>query len=361
MTYYNCFLSKEYLHDNHRASHTPHFGYAHYNMSDPENDSTSFHIIEWVETALNTSEISEMSFPDNPDNLTQNLINGFIALICILALIGNGRTIYLLAFSIKRNSYILNLSIADFGIFTSLIVAAMFVGVSTVHKRTYIVQPFFFFFFFFFSSFPSPISASQFLLTAISLDRSVAAFLPLWHHCHRRHISPLLFMWLLVCGPIWIFSFLLSAAHFILHQTRSSGNSPLLYQLIVNVLFCTPLMVLSTVTLWIHMRSKSQCKQRNLLTTILLALLFFLLFSLPRYASYVIYYFSFPHPVLLTIGRGSATLKSSINPLLYFLVGRKQRGKSQPRTSLKVALQIVFKDEQQDSLEEQQVAKEELS
>ncbi|KAK9402954.1 proto-oncogene Mas-like [Crotalus adamanteus] len=79
------------------------------------------------------------------------------------------------------------------------------------------------------------------------------------------------------------------------------------------------------------------------------------------YASYVIYYFSFPHPILLTIGIGSSTLKSSINPLLYFFVGRKQRGKNQPRTSLKAALQRVFNDEQQGSLEEQQAAKEELS
>ncbi|ETE57177.1 Mas-related G-protein coupled receptor member H, partial [Ophiophagus hannah] len=44
-----------------------------------------------------------------------------------------------------------------------------------------------------------------------------------------------------------------------------------------------------------------------------------------------------------------ATLNSSINPLLYFLVGRKKRGKDQPRTSLKVALQRIFRDEQESS------------
>ncbi|KAK9402938.1 Mas1: Proto-oncogene Mas [Crotalus adamanteus] len=157
-----------------------------------------------------------------------------------------------------------------------------------------------------------------FLIMAINLDSYVAVLFPLWHHCHH-----LPYLSTLVCGLIWILSFLPSAVHFILHQTRSSGRSPFLYQLIVNGLFCTPLMVLSTVTLWIHM--------------------------------------SFPHPVLLIIGIGSATLKSSINPLLYFLVERKQRGKSQPRTSLKVALQRVFKNEQQGSLEEQQAAKEERS
>ncbi|KAK9402956.1 Mrgprh: Mas-related G-protein coupled receptor member H [Crotalus adamanteus] len=151
------------------------------------------------------------------------------------------------------------------------------------------------------------VSALHFLIMAISLDSCVAVLFPLWHQCHH-----LPYLSTLVCGLIWILSFLLSAVHFILHQTRSPGRSPFLYQLIVNGLFCTPLMVLSTVTLWIHMSSKSQRNQRKFLTIILLALLFFLLFSLPMYASYVIYYFSFPHPVLLSTGIGSATLKSSI-------------------------------------------------
>ncbi|KAG8147836.1 hypothetical protein E2320_022636, partial [Naja naja] len=225
---------------------------------------------------LNPAEVPEMSPPDDKqfNNLTQNLINGFTALICILGLVGNGRTIYLLAFSIKRNpftTFILNLSIADFGVLTSLILAAIVVVVSPLYKDTYIDQTFFFLFFELFSF---TYSASQFLLTAISLDRCVAVLFPLWHRCHRpQNLSTL------VCTVIWILSFLLSVLHYILYQTNSFGRSPVLYQLIVNGLLCTPLMVVSTVTLWIHTWSKSQRNQRKLLTTILLALLFFLLFS----------------------------------------------------------------------------------
>ncbi|KAM3840799.1 proto-oncogene Mas-like [Vipera latastei] len=286
------------------------------------------------------------------DNLTQNLIDGFIALICILGLVGNGRTIYLLAFSIKRNSfttYILNLSIADFGVLTSLIMAATFVIVLILSQRTLMVDTFFFLLFeFFFFTY----SASQFLLTAISLDRCVAVLFPLWHRCHRPP-----YLSTLVCGLIWILTFLLSAVHFLLHQTRSSGSSPFLYQLIVNGLFCTPVMVVSTVTLWIHMRSKSQHNQRKLLTTILLALLFFLLFSLPMNVFYVIEYFDTYNLLLMTIGIGCASLNSSINPLLYFLFGRNKRGKNQPRASYKVALERVFKDEK-GSPEEQQIMEE---
>ncbi|KAM3840795.1 mas-related G-protein coupled receptor member D-like [Vipera latastei] len=282
---------------------------------------------------------NNISVPYNADNTTRNLINGFI--ICVWGLAGNGMTIYILANAIKRNSFItfiLNLSIADFGVLTSLIIAIIFVVVSLLGKKTDIVNtiPFLIFELFFFTY-----SASQFLLMAISLDRCVAVLFPLWHRCHRPP-----YLSTLVGGLIWILSFLLSAVHFLLHQTRSSGSSPFLYQLIVNGLFCTPLMIVSTVTLWIHMRSKSQHNQKKLLTTILLALLCFLLFSLPMNVFYVIEYFCPHRLILMTIGIGCASLNSSINPLLYYLVGRKKKGKDQARASFKVALQRVFRDEQ---------------
>ncbi|XP_032078210.1 proto-oncogene Mas-like [Thamnophis elegans] len=306
-------------------------------------------------TASNVSKIPELfSSPYDQlfDNVTQNLLNGFIALICILGLLGNGRTIHLLAFSIKRNpftTFILNLSIADFGVLTSLVMAEIFVSVFTLSHRTYILNAFFFLLFeFFFFTY----SASQFLLTAISLDRCLAVHFPVWHRCHRPPYLPSL-----VCGLIWILSFLLSAVHFILHLTRTYGRSPLFYQLVVNGLLCTPFMVVSTVTLSIYIRSKMQRNQRKLLTTIFLALLCFLLFSLPMNVFYTMEHFGSYKPLLLIIGIGCAALNSSINPLLYFLVGRKKRGKGQPRASYKVALQRVFKDEQ-GSLEEPSSMKE---
>ncbi|XP_058033936.1 proto-oncogene Mas-like isoform X5 [Ahaetulla prasina] len=285
------------------------------------------------------------------DVLTRNLINGSIAIICILGLIGNGATIYFLVYSIKRNSFttfILNLSIADFGALTSFIITAIFVAVLTLHEKTNLLA---IFFFLFFELFLFTYSASQFLLTAISLDRCVAVLFPLWHRCHRPP-----YLSILVCGLIWSLSFLLSAVHFILHQTGNSESPPLLYQLIVNGLLCTPLMVVSTVTLLIHTRSKWQCNQSKLVITILLALIFFLLFSLPMDALYVIEYLGSYNPLLMTIGIGCAALSSSINPLLYFLVGRK-KGENQPRTSYKVALQRVFKDEK-GSTEKQETTNE---
>ncbi|XP_013928936.1 PREDICTED: mas-related G-protein coupled receptor member H-like, partial [Thamnophis sirtalis] len=273
-------------------------------------------------------------------DLTSNLINGFFAVICILGLVGNGRTIHLLAFSIKRNpftTFILNLSLADFGVLTSFIVAAVVVAVLTLHGITHLSFAFFFLLLelFFFTY-----SASRLLLTAISLDRCVAVLFPHWHRSHRPPYFPTL-----LCLLTWNLSFFLSAVHFILYQTTNFGISLFFFQIIVNGLLCTPLMVVSTLTLWICMRSKPRHNQRKLLTTILLALLFFLLFSLPMDVFYVIEYFGSYNPLLMTVGIGCVALNSSINPLLYFLVGRKKRGKDQPRASYKVALQRVFKDE----------------
>ncbi|XP_070605367.1 proto-oncogene Mas-like isoform X2 [Erythrolamprus reginae] len=365
-------LTKGYLHDNFICVNRTLFEIKHDNHSSVDvsplrrgasNNHSYLEVIPYLgdafheimfpkimNTTLSNSGIPEIHSTDDQqfEKVRQNLINGFIALICILGLVGNGRTIYLLAFSIKRNpftTFILNLSIADSGVLTSLIVAVILEAVSILGENNVIVKTFFLLFF---ELFYFTYSVSQFLLTAISLDRCVAVLFPLWHRCHRpSNLSTF------VCSFIWIFSFLLSALHYILHQTKSFGSSPFLYQLIVNGLLCTPLMVVSTVTLWIQVRSKSQRNQRKLLTTILLALLFFLLFSLPMYVLYVVYYFGFRLPDFLTIGIGCATLNSSINPLLYFLVGMKKRGKNQPRASLKVALQRVFKDEQESSEGEQ--------
>ncbi|XP_062987431.1 mas-related G-protein coupled receptor member H-like [Elgaria multicarinata webbii] len=281
------------------------------------------------------------------DNLSKHLINSFIVMICLLGLVGNGRVIWLLGFRIKRNpftTYILNLSIADFGVLISLLATSTFVIVVNLYNRNYVLSVFFLLFLelFFFMY-----STGQFLLAAISIDRCVAVLFPLWHRCHRPpRLSTI------VCSLIWILSFLLSGIHFTLQMTGSFGNAPLWFQLIVNALLCMPLMLISTLTLFIHVCCKSKQRQQGMLVmAILLALLFFLLFAFPMNAFYVIHSFYAPHHSLMVTGFACASLNSSINPLIYFFVGRRQK-KGKPRVSLKVALQRVFKDEQ-NSMEDE--------
>ncbi|XP_042320418.1 proto-oncogene Mas-like [Sceloporus undulatus] len=290
------------------------------------------------------------------ENITIIFINSFIVIICLLGIVGNGMVIWLLGFRMKRNpftTYILNLSIADFGVLIFLICTASSVTVDAQYNRANVQ---FLLFSIFFELFFFTYSTGQCLLAAISIDRCLAVLFPLWHRCHRpSHLSSI------VCTLIWIFYFLLSGIHFTLHSIKSSGRSPLLYLLILNVVLCTPIMVTFTLTLVIHVSCKSEQRQQGkLVTVILLTLLFFLLFALPLNVIYIFnyyYYYKFFSSLMVT-GFACSSLNSSINPLIYFLVGRRQK-KGQPRASMKVALQRVFKDEQ-DSREEQNTTNETL-
>ncbi|XP_033012040.1 mas-related G-protein coupled receptor member H-like [Lacerta agilis] len=271
--------------------------------------------------------------------LTQSIANSAYIIICIFGFLGNGMVIRLLGFHIKRNpftTYILNLSIADFGVLAALL--TIILPVVTLYEKSHIavlIRKVLYELFFF------TYSAGQFLLTAISIDRSVAVLFPLWHRCHRPpRLSTI------ICALIWTLSFLLSGIHLTLLLTQSFPNSSLVYQLIVNALICTPLMVTSTLILALKVCCKSQQKQRGkLLTTILLALLFFLIFAFPLNAIYTAIYFNENNMILMEVGFVCASLNSSVNPLIYFLIGRRQK-KGQSRVSMKAALQRIFKDEE---------------
>ncbi|KAH0617406.1 hypothetical protein JD844_015566 [Phrynosoma platyrhinos] len=273
------------------------------------------------------------------DSVITIVINSFVVITCFLGLLGNGMVIWLLGFHMKRNpftTFILNLSIADFGVLIFLTISNALGMLVDQYGRINIVS---LFFLIFLELFFVTYSTSQFLLAAISIDRCVAVLFPLWHRCHR---PPCLST--IVCTLIWILSFLLSGIHFTLHRTKSFGNSPLLYPLILNVVLCAPIMVASTLTLMIHVWCKSEHHQRGkLVTAILLALLFFLIFALPLNVFYITHHYHASLSSLMGTGFACASLNSSINPLIYFLVGRRQK-KGQPRVSMKVALQRVFKD-----------------
>ncbi|KAL8181619.1 UNVERIFIED_CONTAM: hypothetical protein K2H54_013426 [Gekko kuhli] len=286
------------------------------------------------------------SFPndsiDYEDVLDNIGIDISVWVICIFGAVGNGIVIWLLGFRIKRNpfsTYILNLAIADLGVLLSVpfIVAHMWTAFNYYYfyekKITYLA-----FLFLFLSTY----STSQFLLTAISIDRCVAVFFPLWHRCHRPpHLSTI------VCALIWFLSFLFSTITYtivFLYLNRTIRTEEY-YQFIVNGLLCLPVMTIATGALFIKVCFKAQQHRRGkLLTIILLTLLFFLLFAFPLNVKYIVDVFT-DLPVYIT--RGAiilACLNSSVNPAIYILVGR--RWKSRKRESMKMIFQKVFKEEE---------------
>ncbi|XP_053101958.1 proto-oncogene Mas-like [Hemicordylus capensis] len=258
-----------------------------------------------------------------------DIISFIFLVIVIFGLVGNGIAIWFLGFIFKRNpvtTYILNLAVADFGVLVSVMVY-MSLYVSNDTTETWVIFLYLFLFTY---------TCSQYLLTAISVEKCLSVTFPLWYRCHRpRHLSPI------ACVLIWMVNgieYLVLIAGFWVSIITLKLIS------LVNFIFCTPLLVISTLTLLLKVHcSLYRTRRGKLYTAILLSLIFFLVFGAPL--SFVLMLYSFGSNtsdtvqfiVLLCV-----PVNSSINPLIYFLLGRKKMCRS--RESIKVVLHRVFSD-----------------
>ncbi|XP_033012023.1 proto-oncogene Mas-like [Lacerta agilis] len=260
-----------------------------------------------------------------------------IFLMSIFGLWWNGTVIWLLGFCLKRTpftTYILNLSMADFGLLTVVFVKAICLIV-VGSFFTYLADAILFLIFLFMYA------TGQFLLTAISIDRCVAVLFPLWHRCHRpTNMSTT------VCASIWVLSSISPAIDFTLLLADLNVIRTLSIQLIVNGFLCLPLMTISTLILFVKVCFKSHQRRRGkLLIIVLLALFFFIIFSFPLNVLAITFYILHSNPPsFLQYAILYACLNSCINPLIYFLVGRQKKGRL--RRNMKAILQNAFKEEE---------------
>ncbi|XP_006110402.2 proto-oncogene Mas-like [Pelodiscus sinensis] len=269
-------------------------------------------------------------------------ISSIILIICLLGLVGNGIVLWFLGFRMKRNPftvYVLNLAVAD----TGFLLFSVAHPVASMLGYTFRNCAAFFYTLLLFTSYLT-YSTSLYLLTAISTERCVSVIYPMWHRCHRpRHLSAI------VSALLWALSCLLCCpvAIFCLDPFKRSCINSLLPISVLNVLIFSPIMVLSSLTLFIKVRRSSQQRPPGkLYVVILLTVLFFLLFTLPQSIHFFMCScYVFKHRAIFHV---LACASSSINPFIYFLVGsyRKRRFCGY----LKVALQRVF-EEQRDSEE----------
>ncbi|XP_026547650.1 mas-related G-protein coupled receptor member H-like [Notechis scutatus] len=258
-------------------------------------------------------------------------------IICCIGVPLNGIVIWLLGFQIKRNPFtvlILNLAIADFGFLISMAIFCIDIFIHFIPPGIPFQVVF--------SLFNFTYINGLFLLTAISIDRCVAVFFPIWHRCSRpKYLSSA------VCVFLWIISFLLIGMHYImglLFFYKAIWN----LHLVVTAVICLPLITISTIILFIKICLQSkQMKRGRLLVMILITLLCFLILTLPLYIYVFITHFLkkrnlFGVKELDYYLSPSASLNSSINPVIYYLVGRKKCAWS--RESIKVMFQRVFRD-----------------
>ncbi|XP_054841896.1 mas-related G-protein coupled receptor member H-like [Eublepharis macularius] len=259
--------------------------------------------------------------------------------VCIFGLVANGIILRLLGFCTKRNpftTYILNLTVSDFGFLLFLLHINIFVRIRNVLMPSYDLYTDILLNLLLLTH-----SSCQFLLTFISIDRCVAVFFPDWYCCHRSPNLPTA-----LCAFIWVLLFLLCGIQLILFFTGADEYFDLtVYQYFVIACICLPLMTIATLTLFIKVSFKLQRHQRGkLLIVILLILLFSLLFSFLTNALSIAIYFNVVFDHLLDYMFLCGSLKSSINLLFFLLVGRWKVHRFQENA--KVILQRVFKEEE---------------
>ncbi|XP_025071688.1 proto-oncogene Mas-like [Alligator sinensis] len=263
----------------------------------------------------------------------------FMESFCLLSsacgMVGNGIVIWFLGFHIKRNPftvYILNLAVSDFGYL-------LCIAIETVQYLMQFNVGVQFGIFLFLDLFMY--GTGLYLLTTISIERCLSVLCPVWFRCHRpKHLSSIM------SALLWALSFLVCGLGYISCSVSTLHNCQqiLITIGVLDFLICTPLMVLSGLTLVFRVCCSShRFKTGRLFTVILLTILFFLIFAVPLGALLLLDFWNYKFLYSPEIGFVLSCVNSSLNPAIYFLVGSYRD--RQFRDTLRVALQKVFEEE----------------
>ncbi|XP_010169524.1 proto-oncogene Mas [Antrostomus carolinensis] len=273
-------------------------------------------------------------------NFSILMISGVCMGISVCGLVGNGIVLWFLGFHVKKTPftvYVLNLAIADFSLLLFLLVILTLYVNSIVpchfsfnHTFTkYILMDLVLFWYF----------ASMYLLTAMSMERCLSVLFPIWYRCHRpTHLSGIM------CGVLWALAGLYIALVFLSCYFSFHISCKQVFQAlsIINFLIFTLFPLLSNLSLFIKLQRGSQKRHPGkLYVAILLSVIFLFIFGFPL----TVVVFLDPLYLNLLFVHLSyllASLNSSINPFIYFLVGSCQKRRF--KFSAKAALHRVFEE-----------------
>nr|XP_060610936.1 proto-oncogene Mas-like [Anolis sagrei ordinatus] len=239
------------------------------------------------------------------------IINQFV---CIFGLMGNGIVLWCLRYYVRKKPimiYILSLALADFAyllccFFVTLVFSVEYFSnwycfpSSEMLLVVYKVELFLY-------------STGMYFLTAISVERCLSALFPFWYRCHRpKWVSGA------VSVVLWIFAALLSGVSILAIWEKTVSQKMKKVIQIINILFVAPIMVLSSLILFTKLMCCSPQRQLGHLgRTILLTIFFFIIFGTPlSIEHWLTGNKKFPNIFYLL-----ASINSSLNPAIYFLVG----------------------------------------
>ncbi|XP_068963275.1 mas-related G-protein coupled receptor member D-like [Petaurus breviceps papuanus] len=277
-------------------------------------------------------------------NVSSLGIDILIVLVCLCGLVGNGAVIWFLRFGVKKNPYsvyIFNLAIADFFFLLCMALSSVLNRpefgpwswhVSEVLRRirylTYVL--------------------GLSLLAAISTQRCLSVFFPIWYRCHRpKNLSAL------VCAVLWMMAILenLLAIYFCVVQNKNGNSCPKVDLFFVVLIFgvFTPIMCVSSLTLFIKIQRVSQKRQpARLYIVILVTTLVFLICALPLAVHWLIVYWlslrERPNVIFYRVAKIFSCVNSTANPIIYFMVGSQR--KKRFREPLRVVLERALWDEE---------------
>ncbi|KAM4036438.1 proto-oncogene Mas-like isoform 1-T5 [Anomaloglossus baeobatrachus] len=286
------------------------------------------------------------------------MISPVTIILSVFGMTGNGLVVWYLSFKIKRTTssiYIFNLALADaafllfafilhiFALFFALIphLESQYEDEHVINVISTLTLACLFGY-----------NTSLCLLTAISIERCLSVLFPIWYHCNRpRHMSSI------VCTLIWINSCILCALEFAFCYNITYNRKGILKESsreckITFIIICSfsfaifiPSMTVSSLILLIKVWASSQHRQHKKLYIVIgVTVLVFLVFGMPMRVLLLVWYkhHSMPSFPIMDLFSLFCAINSSINPFVYFLVGRQgQDGK----ITLLSIFQAVFRDE----------------
>ncbi|KAG9353659.1 hypothetical protein JZ751_011781 [Albula glossodonta] len=304
---------------------------------------------------LSWKDFEDLFGPSNetdPYGTHSNTINivsiALCSLSCILGIPGNAIVIWIARFKMKRTVntvWFLNLACADFLCCLSI----PFIIAETVLDYDWPYGSFLC------KVLPTVIVlnmfASVFTLTLISLDRFAQVIMPVWSQNHRS-----VCLAQVLCGAVWMVSFLLSLPSLIYRSLKSDHNQCLygdgtdvktIYVTRFVLGFMGPLLVIVVCYSLIAMKVRSSfSKSKKALKIILGVIIAFFVCWLPYHIVGLIIEYGDDLPLAELLNSPSLSLayiNSCVNPILYVFIG--QDFKDKLRMSLRRALENAFSED----------------
>ncbi|XP_069484940.1 proto-oncogene Mas-like [Ambystoma mexicanum] len=310
---------------------------------------------EFGNVSFNTTGAGKLNGTDNSQTYSMNsfiIAASFVLIISFLGMIGNSLVVWYLGFRIKRTKYtvyILNLAVADLIYLICISITMCVTIVLFVHPGEKISNPRNVLFGMeIFSDFGN--AADMFLLTAISVERCLSVFYPIWYRCNRPKLQSVV-----VCVFLWGLSGLVTLVDNLAcpPETFSRGSERCTaiqtFLSVLTFLITIPIMIASSVILVIKIQRTSKRGQPpKLFVVIVASVIVFLISVAPVRVLWLLTYLkvlpsSFHAGAFFFVSYLCISVNSSANPFIYFLVGRHNM--HGVREYLERALKKVFRED----------------